>query len=314
MAMLFSVCFDKENWDLVQIAFAGITGDKQHQKGLHGINAYLFGEGNKRGYITKADGQLIPSGYLMDSLFLSLDPYIRGVSGDTEGVAALLADAGIDATRSSSDLSDAERRKLSSLIASKLLRQGATKETLEGAVPVRYVLRNWNIDAETFASLLNSCGRSGKGSIGIGFGLGDRKCASQASDMDRDSRMKMLSAVRELDSGGLKQMDNIQFFDNTESGFTGMICETVMRFTGDLDKSTVGYSTSGGMTKASARCTHSILRKGVDLSAAMRAAGESAGGGGGGHMIASGAWFPSGNEKGFLDKLNEIIGEQISAR
>ena len=93
MAMLFSAVYDKDNWDLVQIAFAGIVGDKQHQRGLEGINGHLFNEGNKRGHVTRAEGHLIPPGPLMSSLFLSVDPYIRGVSGNAEGVSALLGDA-----------------------------------------------------------------------------------------------------------------------------------------------------------------------------------------------------------------------------
>ena len=109
-------------------------------------------------------------------------------------------------------------------------------------------------------------------------------------------------------------MENIQFFENGTSGFTGILCESLMRFVADPNRPTIGYSRSNGIIKASARCTHPILRKGVDLSVAMRSAGERAGGGGGGHRIASGAWFPVGKEKEFLTALNDIIGEQISAR
>jgi len=314
MALLFSVEFDKNNWDLVQTAFAGIVGDKQHQKGLEGINKYLFAEGNKKGYVTKAEGQLIPSGPLMSSLFLSVDPYIRGVSGNADGVAELLGDAGADVTASSSDLNDAARRKLSSLIASKLLAQNVTRETMEDVASVRYVLKNWIVDAEAFASVLNSCGRTGTGSVGIGFGMGDKECTRLAHDHDTEVRKKILFAATELDSKGLQKTDSIQFFDSSSSGSTGMLCEIAMRFFGDPDKPVIGYSVSEGMTKASARCTHALLKKGVDLSVAMRTAGEAVGGGGGGHMVASGAWFPAGKEKEFLAALDAIVKEQVSAR
>jgi len=313
MAMLFSVAMNNENWDLVQMAFVGVVGDKQHIKNLSGLNVYLFEEGNKRGYITKTDGSLIPSGQLMSSLFLTTEPYIRGVSGNVNGVSALLNDAGVETSKSFSDLSDAEKRKLSSLIAAKLLSQGVTTETMEEMVSHRYILRNWNMDAEAFAYLFNSCGRSGAGGAGIGAGLGDRKSMSEAIVINEASRKEILSAVKDLDQK-LEQMDSIQFFENTESGFTGILCEIAMRFIGDKNKPVIGYNVTDGKTKVSSRCTHHILSLGVDLSVAMRTAAEKVGGSGGGHRIASGAWFPPGNEKEFLKILNDIIGKQISAR
>jgi len=314
MAMLFALQMSEKNWDLVQVAFAGIVGDKQNLGGPTGINRYLFDEGSKRGFITKEDGSLIPSGELMHSLYHSTDPYIRNVSGNADGVAALLISAGIDTTRSSSDLNDAERRKLSSQIALRLLEQNVSLATLDEISCARYSLKDWNMDASTLASLFDSCGRTGAGGVGIGMGLGDRMCFESASDSMDETSESILAAAKELDSNGLRKMKNIQFFDNSASGFTGKLCELAIRYIGDPDKPAVGYSSLEKMTKASSRCTHAVLDKGVDLSVAMRIAGETAGGGGGGHRIASGAWFPSGNEKIFLETLDRIIDEQISAK
>ena len=314
VAMLFSVRYDERNWDLVQIAFAGVIGDKQHENGLGRVNEFLFTEGNKRGHITRAEGSFIPSGTLMSSLFLSVEPYISGVSGNAEGVASLLKDAGIDPARASSDLNDAEKRKLSSLMAAKLISQNVSKEAMEDILSVRYVLKNWSMDAGSMASVFNSCGRSGKGGVAVGFGMGDRKCYSDAAAADEEARRNVVSAARELDSGDLKRMDSIQFFDCTSSGFTGILCEIAMRYIGDPDKPTIGYNMTESMTKASARCTRSLLRKGVDLSVVMKKAGEAVGGGGGGHRIASGAWFPKGKEEEFLKTVNDMVREQISAR
>jgi len=311
MAMLFALQMSEENWDLVQIAFAGIVGDKQHSPGLKGINRYLFDEGNKRGHITKEDGSLIPSGELMHSLYHTVHPYIRNVSGNADGVAALLGSARIDASMCSSGLSDIERRRLSSVIASRLLEQNVSLATMDEISCTRYALRNWNMDASALASLFDSCGRSGLGGVGIGLGLGDRTCMDSASRSLDESSEKVLAAIGELD---LERMDNIQFFDSSASGFTGILCEIALRYIGDPDRPVVGCNSSEGRTKASSRCTHALLERGVDLSAAMNAAGEAAGGGGGGHRIASGAWFPSENKKMFLETLDRIIGGQISAK
>jgi RecJ-like exonuclease len=152
------------------------------------------------------------------------------------------------------------------------------------------------------------------GGTGVGLGLGDRRCMSDAISKDAETQEMIVSALGKMDRKGVERMSHIQYFDNESPGFTGTMCEILMRYAADHDKPTVGYSVSDKVTKASARCTHAMLRKGVDLAEAMMKAGERAGGGGGGHRIASGAWFPPGNEKIFLEALNEIIGEQVSAR
>jgi RecJ-like exonuclease len=137
---------------------------------------------------------------------------------------------------------------------------------------------------------------------------------ADALSKDTETQEMLVSVLRNIDAAGLGNMKNIQFFENDISGFTGMLCEALMRFAADPDRPVIGYSRSGSIVKASARCTHAILRRGVDLSEAMRRAGESAGGGGGGHRIASGAWFPAGNEKIFLETLDTTVGEQVSAK
>jgi RecJ-like exonuclease len=313
LAALFSITYDERNWDMVRVAFAGIAGDKQHRN-LTDINEYLFTEGEKRGYITRTEGSLIPPGPLMSSLFLSADPYIRGVSGNADGVAALLRDAKIDPVASSYDIDDAGRRRLSSLIAAKLLTQGVTKETLEDAACVRYMLNGMNTDAGSLASVLDACGRSGKGGVGIGAGLGDKKCIAEGNAMNDEFRKKMVDDVAAVDTKGLEKMNGIQYFDASDTGSTGMVCDAAMRYIGDGDRPTIGCSISDGNAKVSGRGTMRLLRMGVDLSEAMKKAGASVGGGGGGHRIASGAWFSADRKEEFLGILDKIITEQISAR
>jgi len=96
MAFLFAIALDEGNWDLVQVAFAGIAGDRQHVNGLTGLNVHLLEEGVDRGHLEAAEGSLIPPGGLRDNLLTSSEPYISGVSGDEAGVLALLAEAGAD--------------------------------------------------------------------------------------------------------------------------------------------------------------------------------------------------------------------------
>ncbi len=313
MSLLFSVTADEKNWDLVQAAFAGIVGDRQHINGLSGLNAYLLEEGIGRGYITREPGSLIPSGTLSSSLYLTTDPYIRGVSGNREGVDSLLKDAGISGDRTYRSLSEEEKRKLSSLIAVKLAVQGMQVSSMNEAVHDRYYLNGMDMDSELLSSILNSCGRSGIGGIGIAAGMGDRKCLKQGEETLREASVKTVCGMVDLDSKGLKQMRNIQWFDTSDSGFTGMLCGIAMQSIAHPDKPTIGMNLSNEPVNISSRGMWCQLEKGVDLSEAMKYSCEAVGGNGGGHKIASGGSVPSDKVSEFLEILDKKIGEQIAS-
>lgn len=312
MCLLFAVALDEANWDLVQVAFAGIAGDRQHINGLSGLNTYLLEEGAKRGYVERTPGSLIPSGNLMTRLFLCTDPYIRGVSGSVEGVAKLLEDAGVANGKSFSDLTDEERRRLSSLIAVKLAEQGVLQSSMAEIARDRYVLRDWGMDAERLASLLNSCGRSGIGGAGIAAGMGDERCLRIAAEADDESAKALVQAMRELDERGLTQMENFQWFDSTDSGFTGMLCGVAMQSVADPSKPTIGMNRSGDPVNISSRGMWGQLDRGIDLAAAMREACASVGGAGGGHKIAAGGSVPADMVEKFLSNLDGILARQLA--
>ena len=74
----------------------------------------------------------------------------------------------------------------------------------------------------------------------------------------------------------------------------------------------VGFAyTENGDVKASARTTHALVDKGLDLSSALRDAAKELNGVGGGHNIAAGATIPKGKEEEFLDILEKEIKDQL---
>ncbi len=312
LALLLAVTVDEENWDLARYAFAGIAGDRQLINGFTGLNIYVGEEAKKRGLISVIEGSLIPPGTLSQSLYVSTEPYIRGISGSSTGIKALLDEAGIDQTRDFLDLTEDERHRLSSMIAVKLLSQGVSLQTLEETSRTRYALKDLGMDAETLSGLFNACGREKMGGIGVGICLGNKDSLAYARELNYNSKKDVIEATVELDRMKVTPMENIQFFDSTSSGFTGILCNIVMHFIGDPKKPTIGVNFGEeGTAKASARGTWDQLDRGIDLSLAMKAASESVGGQGGGHRIASGANFPSIRGQEFLKNLDAIIGEQL---
>lgn len=313
MCLLFAVTLDENNWDLVQIAFAGIAGDRQHIHGVSGLNVYLLEEGERRGFVKRVPGSLIPSGNLMTRLFLNTDLYIRGVSGSVEGVAKILADAGISNEKSYSDLDEEERRRLSSLIAIRLTEQGVLLDSMNEIVRDRYLLKDWGMDAEHLSALLNSCGRSGIGGAGIAAGMGDARCIKLAEETDEESARELVKAMTELDSKGLNTMRNLQWFDSTEAGYTGMLCGISMQSIADPLKPTIGLSNKGETVNISSRGMFAQLERGIDLAVAMREACAAVGGSGGGHRIAAGGSIPPEKMEEFLNTLDDILGKQLEA-
>jgi RecJ-like exonuclease len=311
MACLFAIRMDHRNWDLVQVAFAGMYGDRQEMEGLNG---FLLDGALKRELIKTETGSVVPRGKLTDELYLSTEPYIRGISGNTEGVAALLKDAGIPRDAVGSGLSDEERRRLSSLIVLKLAEQGVAADTMEVTSGTRYALRDWGLDSAGLASLFDSCGRCGQTGLGVAVACGDRDSIKAAADIEREYRREIVQCATALDGRGLTQMSNIQWFDSTRSGYTGVLCGIAMSYFGDHSKPTFGINSSEETAKVSGRATGKLLAKGADLSSALRDACSAVGGTGGGHRIAGGGSFPSEKTHDFLKKLNDIIGTQVSAR
>jgi len=313
MALLFAVTMKESNWDLVQIAFAGIAGDRQHINGLSGLNTYLLEEGKKRGFIEEMPGSLIPAGIVGTQLYLSTDPYIRGVSGNKEGVDKLLADAKIDGSKNYMDLTDEEKRRLSSLIAIKLTQQGMLECSMNEIARTRYYLKGLDMDAEYLASVLNSCGRAGYGGMGISAGMGDKKAMEHGADLMNDSNEDVVMNMVELDKKGLNQRKHFQWFDSSDSGFTGMLCGIAMQCIGDPMKPTIGMNQSKEPVNLSSRGMWVQLDKGINLAVAMREACAAVGGEGGGHRIAAGGSIPSDKINEFLDKLDSILEQQLSA-
>lgn len=310
VCMLLAVNMDERNWDLLPIAFAGIAGDRQAIRGLSGLNQWLFEEGKNRGVVEVRPGSMLPDGPLLAGLIGSTDPYVIGVSGSPEGAKALLAEAGIPEDAEADKLDMALRMKLSSLLALKLTAQGTPVSTLDEVVHERYHFPRWGMNADTFASLLNACGRSNNEGVGLALTLGDPAALEEAKRLRQAYVDEVQASLRRVVQNGVTRMENLQYFINDNLGLSGILSGVTMQYFGDRDKPTLALAESGDDIKISSRGTFDLLEMGVDLAAALRECAQKVGGVGGGHRIAAGATVPKGREKEFLELVDKMIGEQ----
>lgn len=310
MCMMFALAVDEGNWDLLPIAFAGIVGDRQHIRGLSGVNRYLLENGMAKKVVEPRPGSLLPEGRLADHLAGNTEPYLIGVTGDRQGAIDLLKEAGIPEDAELGKLSDGERRKLSSLVALRLLGQGCTISAMEELITDRYYFPSWGAFADDLAELLNACGRTDQEGVGLALALRDQGAMKAAEGLRRDYQQAIIAGMAAVLRDGVVHKQHIQYFHSSNPSLSGVLSGLTMQFVGDCDKPTIALSLQPEKTRVSSRASFRILEKGVDLSVALREAASAVGGVGGGHAVASGATIPKGKEEEFLQRVDDIVGTQ----
>lgn len=313
LSMLLAVTVDESNWNLLPMAFAGMVGDRQHLQGLIGVNAHLYNEGSERNLVQEKKGSLLPPGPVGDGLMRTTHPFIRGVSGDPQGIARLLQEANVRAESTWDGLDEGGRRRLSSLISLRLLEQGCSLGSLEDELAPDYFFPQDNSRAYQLTRLINACGRVEETSLGLAMLLGVKEARERAETLVREYDEMLLNAAKRTAERGISKEVAIQHFESPHREVSSELCGLVMQWVGDQDKATICLTRMDKEFKVSSRGTRKLVdMDGLDLSVAMRDAAASVGGVGGGHNIASGATIPLGKDIDFLQALDAIIAKQMN--
>ncbi len=307
---LFSLVLDDANWDLAGLAAAGAIGDKQDLGGFSGPNAALFGEAVERAILVPERRLALRDRPLAQSLALSISPYFRGIGGRPDAAEAFLRAAGIDPASTVRQLDAAQRRRLTSVLATRLLEQGAAPEAIEVLVVDRYWIQPDQIYAQDLEAYVNSCDRLEQMGLGMAVCLGDREAIVKAEALLDLYTNRVLEHLRKLETEGIFTKKHVQFFYCEEPSLAGSVAGAGIQFYFDQSRPAFGLSVMDRVTKVSARATRGQVAQGVDLAAACREAAASLGGDGGGHNIAAGATIPKGKEEKFLSLVDDIVGRQ----
>lgn len=311
---LFTLVLDEVNWDLAGAAIAGAIGDKQAVGGFVGVNAALFGEAVNRKILVPERRLALRDLPLKKAIALSIEPYFRGLSGRPEAADEFLRATGFDPDASVRQMEGPVRRQLGSVLAVKLLEQGAAPEGLEILVEDRYWIEPDQMYAQDLEAVVNSCDRLEQEGLGLAVCLGDREALAKGEKLLEEYTSRVLGVLVGLESKGRFEKKHIQFFYCDDASLAGVVAGAGMLFFFDQTKPTLGLSVLDGVTKASARGTRALIATGVDLAAALREAASEVGGNGGGHNIASGATVPKGKEEKFLALVDDIVARQLAAK
>jgi single-stranded-DNA-specific exonuclease len=309
---LVTLSLDEANWDLAGIAAAGAIGDKQDMGGFRGTNAVLFAEAVDRKILSLERRLALRDRPLAQALALSISPYFRGIGGRLEAAEEFLRSVSIDPAATMRSLDANQRRHLTSVLATRLVEQGAAPEALEVLVEDRYWIEPDQMYAQDLEAYVNSCDRLEQMGLGMAVCLGDREALAKAESLLDQYTNRVLEHLRTLETEGLFSKKNVQFFYCEEPSLAGSVAGAGIQFYFDQSKPVLGLSVMDRQTKVSARGTRTQISAGVDLAAACREAAGSLEGDGGGHNIASGATIPKGKEEKFIALVDEIVGRQRS--
>jgi RecJ-like exonuclease len=340
MCYYFTKVLSESNINLSSIALIGGTGDIQNQganKSFLGINKLILKDAVNVGFIEVVDDlNLSPIKPLNEALAYSTELNLPGLTKDVNRSLLFLQSLGIlmedseGSIRSLSDLNQDEKQKVSTAI----IEYGTLKldiepsEIIEKLIVNRYVLKNEVIgselyDTSEFSRLLNACGRTDVGSLGIAIAMGDRKDSyQQAKDVLANYKKlitKSLSWIKDEDK--LQHKEYIQYYygediipENIIGTITSML---VFDTSGRIEKQKpifgLAKRVNENVYKVSGRAHESIVNKGVNLSEAIREACRlsSLDVLGGGHPPAAGTKIPVEKIELFLEKCNEVIRDQL---
>ncbi|MFW9785219.1 MAG: DHH family phosphoesterase, partial [Candidatus Heimdallarchaeota archaeon] len=178
-------------------------------------------------------------------------------------------------------------------------------------------------DLNEFSNLLNSCGRTDNGALGIAVAMGDRKTAFQKSQENliiyKQSILKALLWIHE--EGKIQQKEYIQYFfgeDIIPDNLIGTICSMLIFDENEMVESSkplfgLAKRTDENVYKLSARADEELLNKGLNLSEIIRDALKLTNIDtlGGGHPLAAGAKIPLDRVDEFLEHCNIIVKKQL---
>ncbi|TYL39772.1 recombinase RecJ [Natronococcus pandeyae] len=279
------------------------------------------------------------------------DVYIPGISNDQSGALRFLDELDLDLKsdgewRCWAALTSEEKQTVASALVKRAVSRGVPATKIDQLVGTSYVLSAEPVgtelrDASEFSTLLNATARYDRADVGLGVCLGNREGAlERARTLLRNHRRNLSEGIDLVTTEGVTQEEHVQWFhagDRIRETIVGIVAGMAMGNDGvsrskpifafaeksaerssanqsgeAAEEKTDGDDEADEEIKVSARGTHSLVRKGLDLSQVMGEASRAVGGDGGGHDVAAGATVPAGREEEFVERADEIVGEQLS--
>ena len=327
VSYLFTKALNQDNIENSYIGIIGAIGDIQEHKGFTGLNALILED--VKPYLEITTGLRFFGAHtrpLHKVLEYSTDPFIPGITGNESACVSFLETLEIPLLdengkfRKLVNLTQDEMRKLSAGVIMKRVNE-SSPEDIFGPI---YLLKNqqnesYFKDVREFSTILNSCGRLNKPSIGIGALLDDENSKQKAVEVMTQYKIELIKGLNWIQEqrklNNLIENENFIII-NAENNIRETIIGTVSSI---LSKSNIFPEgtiilslahTIEGNTKVSARICgykqHNINLKEVisiickDIKAEL-----------GGHEMAAGCSFSQDQDELFINNAKEYLSSLV---
>ncbi len=303
---------DEENIDLSSLAIAGATGDKQYINGFSGYNLTIIDEAIKHSIITPKQAIKLTGETIADSLFYSIEPFYKGLSGNKDAITSFLSNLHIDPEESYHDLNQDQQQKLHSKLMLLLIKQGCESTILDTVIRNRYFSDQTHGEMEQFADLLDSCGKGGNRDLGLALCLGDKKAYEEALKLEKTFKQEILDELLSIEKNGVNEQPSYRYFYSENSSLGGVVGGIATNFLLDNTKPLLSIVKKPDELHISCRGNQQLVSNGLDLGAAMEQISKKLNGHGGGHKIAAGATLPRESLEMFLKEVDRVLSQQLN--
>jgi RecJ-like exonuclease len=305
---------NNNNQDLISLAIAGATGDKQYIGGFKGFNKTLLEEAIQKQVVSEEIGLKLSESSIADSLYFSVEPYYQGLSGNRDAIEEFLKKLHITNQDNYQELSEEKRKNLHSFLILQLIKQGCESNIIDTVIRTRYYSEQTFGEMEQFADLLDSCGKGGHRDIGLALCLGEKKSYQIAKKHEKSFKKSLLESLRNIEKKGVQEKKSFRYFYTDHTSRGGVIGGIATNFLLDNKKPLLSIAKKPEELHISCRGNQYLVEKGLDLGIAMSSLAKKLQGHGGGHNIAAGATIPIDKEDQFLIQAEIIFSQQLGIK
>jgi single-stranded-DNA-specific exonuclease len=336
LAFFFALALNKKNFDLSALAIVGAVGDMQDFSGkLIGLNRKILEIAvNKKIVSVKNDLRLYGriSRPLISYLVFSSSPIIPEITANEENCLAflkqnniLLKDPFTEEWLSYEDLSKEDKQKLSSALILHLSEHNVPEWKIQSLIGEVYTIekelpKSPLRDCKEFGTACNSAGRHAMPEVALQVCLGNRNKDSyygQLLGLIEEHKRELRKGIEFVKTNGIEEKKSFYFFDAKDviqDSLVGIIAGMLYGSVINEDKPIIAFARNDDLTiKVSGRGTQTLIRKGLNLGKAFKELEkEIEGVAGGGHGVAAGMKIPIEKVDLVLERLEEILFEQLN--
>nr|MDO8117634.1 DHH family phosphoesterase [Candidatus Sigynarchaeota archaeon] len=339
VAYFFAKALHPANEVLAPLAIVGALGDGQDvgdNSSLVGLNRTILDDGKRLGLVAETIDIKVSGRYNRPvhlALANTTEPFFPGLSGDENACVDFLKKLKIplvssgDKQRTVADLAKEEKSTLVSSLIEWSLKHGVNPNSVKNVIGNIYIAEKedptTNLkDLREFASILNACGRLGKGGIGLGIAMGDRmEIFLEGQQYINDFKAKIanfMTWIKRTDA--IKKHDNLQILEGGEyidDAMTGTVVGMLLDAKQMSDNLPIlGWAClkeDSKIVKISMKAKRDLVQKGLNLGSAMQKTvlEMELDIPCGGNASAASIEIPKINMERFIKVLGRIVGAQL---